>query len=150
MLIIINFLNAYFHDCFLTEWHISGWLFVGALRAPIDLNGPDQPHWISMGPGGPFHLSSGPPIPAWAVLKGPPALAPSPGWVWTVQCGHVSSPVSCFSSPGSLALAHRLQLMDSVPSTWLCLPCSDPVGCCPTAEVTIYAAVTLSSHSLGK
>lgn len=109
-----------------------------------------SPTEFLMGTGGPFQLSPGPTILAWAILKGPPALPPSPEWIWNVQCGHVSSPVSCFPSPGSLALVHGLQLIDSVPSTWLLLPCSDLVGWCPTPKVAICAGVILNSSSLGK
>lgn len=143
-----TFLNASFHDCFSTNLHISELLCVRALRALIGLNGPEQPRWVSHGCRRPISVQPRASNPCLGILKGSPALAPSPGRIWNVWCGHVSSPVSCCSSPFSLALVHGLQLMDSVPSTWLCLPCSDLVGQCPTAKVAIYAGVTLSSPSL--
>lgn len=96
---------------------------------------------------GPQEVHSIPP-PVWAILKGLPALTPSPGWIWNVWHGHVSSPISCFFS--TRFLGPGLQWMGSAPSTWLCLPCSDLVGWCPTARVAICVGVTFSSPSLGK
>lgn len=131
MLIILNFLNASSHDCFSAERSISGWLCVGALRALIDLNGSDQPHWVSHRPRSP--------------ISAQPRTSNS--WKWDVVVSPALSATSPHQFPGP---GPGLQLLDSVPSPWLCLPYSGLVGWCPTARVTIYDGVTPSSPSLGK
>lgn len=131
MLIILNFLNASSRDCFSAEWHISGWLCVGALRALIDLNGSDQPHRVSHRPRSP--------------ISAQPRTSNS--WKWDVSSLQRCLPLLLTRFPGP---GPGLQLLDSVPSPWLCLPYSGLVGWCPTARVTIYAGVTPSSPSLGK
>ena len=117
--------------------HISGWPHVGALRALIDLNGPDQPHLGSSthGARSPISPQPGTSSPCLSYAERVSSSVSS-SWMdpWNIHCGLVSSPVSCCSLLGSLALVHGLLLMDPVTSTWRCLLCPDPTGLCSSVR----------------